>query len=536
MRFPRSPRLQVPSLALLLLCLGCGEPTASDRDLASRIQTGGRPNLLVVLSDTHRADHVFTDPEVMDPTTPNLRRIAALGTTFTDVVSVAPISAPSYASLLTGVRPARHGVLNNGQGLGPELPMLSEILRKAGYATSAVVSNPNCSERFGFARGFESFSDGVHGRGQWGRHVTDEAIRWLKERPSEKPFFLFAAYMDAHKPYFYDDTPPSLAVFVNGLEIARLAAENRYVLNRIPIELRPGVNEIDLRFLTAEETLAAPATAMSPLLFAELSVASPGPTLEVGDGLHPVDGPIPYFRMQNLAHIRIDNPDTEPLATELVFRCHREYSEEEIPGLYRRGVASFDFHFGRLLDHLADEGLLEDTVVVLLADHGEMLGEHGAWNHVDHLYPGTLHIPLIVKAPGFPAGTKHENALSLLDIHSLILHLARGRDLSSYEGLHRDGPRIAATFPPEAHELLVSVQGARFRLLSNGADRWLLYDTQEDPSETKNLFPELSEDPRAQALIERLEKEITRLQKVELLDLDSLPPEDLHQLRALGYL
>ncbi len=535
MRSPRSPRLQVVSSALLLLCLACGEPTASDRGAASQIQTGGRPNLLVVLSDTHRADHVFTGPEESDPTTPNLRRIAALGTTFTDVVSVSPISAPSYASLLTGVRPVEHGVLNNAQALGPELPVLGEILQKAGYATSAVVSNPNCAERFGFARGFEAFWDGVHGRGQWGRHVTDEAILWLEERPRNQPFFLFAAYMDAHKPYFYDDASPSLAVVVNGLEIARLAAENRYVLNRIAIELQPGLNDVELRFLE-DEKLAEPPADMSPLLFAEFSVAAPGPILEVGAGLHPVEGAIPHFRMQNLARIRIDNPQSEPLATELVFRCHREYSKAETPDLYRRGVASFDFHFGRLLDHLADQDLLENTVVVLLADHGEMLGEHGAWNHVDHLFPGTLHIPLIVQAPGFPAGTTHEHASSLLDIHRLILHLARGRDLGSYEGLHGDGPRIAATFPPEAHELLVSVQGPRFQLLSNGADRWLLFDIQDDPREAKNLFPELSEDPRVKALIERLENEIVRLQNVELLDLDSLAPEDLDQLRALGYL
>src|SRR5688500_15256530 len=99
-----------------------------------------RPNLVLVTLDTTRADHLgaWGWPYAH---TPNLDALGRRGTRFTSCDTVAPITLPSHASILTGLYPPRHGVRDNGTfALAPKVETMTEALRAAGYDTAAVVS------------------------------------------------------------------------------------------------------------------------------------------------------------------------------------------------------------------------------------------------------------------------------------------------------------------------------------------------------------------------------------------------------------
>jgi len=539
----RSLLLATPLLAGSLLA-GCGGAPAPAGDdpmpLPAELDTRSR-NVVVVLSDTHRADHALPGEGAGRPA-PNVGLLARDGAVFTAARTPVPISAPAYATLFTGVPPSRHGLLNNQQQLGPELPVLAERLGQAGYRTAAVVSNPFCSAGHGFGRGFDHFWDGVEEHGKEGELVTGEAIRWLESRDAGQPFFLFVAYMDAHTPYVAEGIPPSLLVAVDGEPRRILRAENAHLLQRLPLRLAPGRHRVTLTFL--EETdggelhPAEPADGWSPLHVTELGVSEPV-ALRAASGVREAAEDPSFRQLGNRAVLELTNPTAAPVDAELRFRCYRRYGPENVPGFYRAGVRSFDHHFGRLLAHLQERGLYDDAVVVFLSDHGEMLGEDGAWGHVPHLRDETLRIPLVVKAPGLPAGASIDRPIELGDLHHLLLALATGELPEGAADRFPFTPEpeqlLAATYPPEGGVLQVVVRRGDLELRLDGEGHATLHDvTGADPE--RDLLPDRRNDPGVRRMLAAAREEMRRVAELETLDPGSLTEEERGRLRALGYL
>jgi arylsulfatase A-like enzyme/tetratricopeptide (TPR) repeat protein len=180
----------------------------------------GRPNVLLITIDTLRADHVGCYGRV-GAATPALDALAARGVRFETAVVHAPITAPSHASLLTGLTPLRHGVRNNGGfALPPDVPTLAEAFRQSGYRTAAFVSGFPLDRRFGLARGFQVYDDRLpHGndprRAPYVERPADQTTRavlaWLDAHataPETAPFLLWVHYYDPHSPY---EPPPDFA-------------------------------------------------------------------------------------------------------------------------------------------------------------------------------------------------------------------------------------------------------------------------------------------------------------------------------------
>ena len=95
------------------------------------------------------------------------------------------------------------------------------------------------------------------------------------------------------------------------------------------------------------------------------------------------------------------------------------YRSRYAKDLYGGEVAYTDEQIGRLLDWLRDEHLLDRTLVLLLSDHGESLGEHGEYTGV-FLYESTVHIPLIVAGPGIPKGQVVTQQVRSIDVMPTI--------------------------------------------------------------------------------------------------------------------
>ncbi len=154
------------------------------------------PNIVLIGIDTLRADAVSSYGSAR-PTTPHLDRLALEGVRFADVVTVAPWTAPSFASIFTGLMPSRHGVVDRLTPLAEALTTLPERLRDAGWRTQAVAYK-SFLYNLGFEQGFDEWLNVPRGD----RNAADVATRAAEflTRHHDRRFFLFLHLDDPHQP------------------------------------------------------------------------------------------------------------------------------------------------------------------------------------------------------------------------------------------------------------------------------------------------------------------------------------------------
>ena len=372
----------LPALGLLgLVCAG-GAVAMGGVDLVSTEKAAppaipasleDRPNLILVMVDTLRADHLSCYGGPVP--TPNLCRIATDGGTIYSGFSHASWTKPATATLLTSLLPTSHQTMSKPSALNDDIDTVAEVLQGSGYRTGGIVSNTNLTESFGFAQGFDEYSylgpDYLFGAKesssklvlyqiarrvrfllpvgvrfgdfyQDSEVVNGHATSWL-DRHQDSRFFLFLHYMDPHDPFF--EHP------YNGYGIAR--ASNQH-----------------------------PKMAMA----------------------------------------------------------------EEMHRLYKQEIAYLDQHFGELIAHLEELGLYDDSVIALVADHGEEFGEHGGFWHGLTLYEEQIRVPLLIKWPkGRPGAAPDARAHSarMIDVTPTLLALAAlRRPLRCRVGISRWTSRI----------------------------------------------------------------------------------------------
>lgn len=164
------------------------------------LKDDGRPNILLLVIDTLRADHLsaYGYPR---PTSPNLDTLAKRGILFENHFSTSSWSTSAVAGIFTGLYPAQHGCVDwKGLFLPLELETMAEPLKRAGYRTVGVSGNPLLSTKLGFSQGFDVFNEVCFDYVYWrsGECMTDQA---LADVGSDKPEFLFMQYFDPHAPY-----------------------------------------------------------------------------------------------------------------------------------------------------------------------------------------------------------------------------------------------------------------------------------------------------------------------------------------------
>jgi arylsulfatase A-like enzyme len=173
----------------------------------------GRPNLIVITIDSLRADRVFP-PAAGKHAMPKLEALAESGVRFDRAYAASPSTAPSNASVLTGLDPAHHGVRHDLEGDGARLAdgvvTLAGRLGKAGYETLAVVASDRLNSDTRLNRGFDRYDDDfpgipkmIAGRSKERRasEVVDTCGRLLEKRTEGKPLFLFVNFHDPHADY-----------------------------------------------------------------------------------------------------------------------------------------------------------------------------------------------------------------------------------------------------------------------------------------------------------------------------------------------
>jgi arylsulfatase A-like enzyme len=155
-----------------------------------------KPNVVLISIDTLRADHLgcYGDPR---GTSPHIDRLASEGVLFENGFSPTAWTLPGHASMFSGLTPRRHGATRVKTAIREDVPLLAEILAQNGYATAAVVNAPFMQAKFGFSRGFDTFT--YVAKLEVAQH--QQAVLNTVRRGGEKPFFYFFHYMSVHDPY-----------------------------------------------------------------------------------------------------------------------------------------------------------------------------------------------------------------------------------------------------------------------------------------------------------------------------------------------
>ncbi len=215
---------------------------------------------------------------------------------------------------------------------------------------------------------------------------------------------------------------------------------------------------------------------------------------------------------------------------------------------YLREIAYMDSQIGRLTDELKRLNVYDNTIIVLVADHGESLGQHNEMTHLYFVYDTTIHVPLIVRAGGLlPENVRVSEPVRTVDIAPTLLSLLKQKPLPVSQGVNLQ-PLIAgeqeslnASAYAETIAGKISLGTSILRSLRMGKWKYIhapqveLYDLSNDPGEIKNLaaiFPEQIQTMRD--ALYALIAESPRIDK-DGNDRATVDSEDLARLESLGY-
>ncbi len=243
------------------------------------------------------------------------------------------------------------------------------------------------------------------------------------------------------------------------------------------------------------------------------------------------DSPFFYFLHYYDPHNTYEPP--EPFATEYA------------GNLYGGEIAFTDHCIGKVVDKLKELNLYDSTLIIVVGDHGELLGEHGESTHSYFIYQGAIKVPLIFKVPGRRRAKTIESNVGIIDIVPTVCSLlgiespeeVAGTDLSPFFGKGQppsDRPLYCESLTPticNANSLLGIIEG-RYKYIQT--TRPELYDLKKDPQESLNLFA--SQPQRARILQDKLsqilEDQVRKGGDDSSINLDA---EAVKRLESLGY-
>jgi len=205
-RLPSPPAFVL--IALACLAVGCSDGDPAPAPQGSEAVTTARPRTIVLVSlDTLRPERLGAyggRPEV----SPVIDALAAESVVFDTALAPAPWTLPSHMTMLTGLDPIAHGVMNDSMQLSESAQTLASRLSAAGYATGAFTDGGFVSARYGFDRGFDVFDDERASGGPNGfPRLMPEALDWLDDQ-GDDDVFLFLHTFDPHAPY--DEVAPEI--------------------------------------------------------------------------------------------------------------------------------------------------------------------------------------------------------------------------------------------------------------------------------------------------------------------------------------
>jgi arylsulfatase A-like enzyme len=480
----------IPGLALLS-GMGCKQAQES-RPV--------QPNIIFIFTD----DHSFQTLSAYDNRyieTPNLDRIAKDGVIFTNSFVANSISAPSRATLLTGKHSHANGQLTNEDVFDGSQQTFPKLLQQAGYQTALIgkwhlQSDPTGFDYWNILPGqgnyynpdFIEMGNRSRREGYVTNLVTDYSIDWLDhQRDPDKPFLLMVHHKAVHREWMPDTTHldefqnaryPVPKTFYDDYEGRKAAA-----LQRMSIH----TDDMDLVY--------------------DLKMADPENEIQTRIGQWFRQGE--YARMTAGQRERWDAhylPIIEDFkAANLSGNELSEWKFQRYMQDYLACVRSLDENVGRLLAHLEEKGLLENTLIVYTSDQGFYMGEHG-WYDKRFMYEESFRTPLIMLPPkGYKRrGEINElvqnidHAPTLLDMagvkvpddmhgRSLVPLLLTNKTKNWRNALYYHYHEFPGEHSVRRH---FGIHDGRYKLIRfyYDIDEWEFYDLEKDPYEINNIY------------------------------------------------
>ncbi len=458
-----------------------------------------RPNILFIMTDDHAATHVgcYGNPLVK---TPNIDRLAREGVRFENAFVTNSLCAPSRATVLTGCYSHLHGIRGNSEMKGQveninrSLVTYPQALQAAGYRTGIVGKWHLSHDPVGFdtwrilpGQGLyfdpEFIENGVRKKyaGYATDLTTDFALEFLRQ-PSAQPWCLVYQHKAPHRPFL---PPPRFAHLYDNIEIPLPPTfDDDYQTRKVAAEAE------DMRF--------------------DVSIAG-------------------------------DYPD---LPTNLAPAAKKRWLYQRFVKDYYGAIAAVDDNLGRVLAYLDEQKLTNDTLLIYTSDNGFFVGDHG-WYDKRFMYEPSLRVPLIIKAPGAPAGQVTPAMAMNIDLAPTILDYAnvarpasmQGQSLrpvltgppppdwrkSVYYSYYENSWQLAGKgreamadpsfqfFTPHRIGPHRGVRTATHKLIHYYAegDVWDLFDLIKDPNELRNMHGS----PGAGRITKDLQTELERLRR-----------------------
>jgi len=460
-----------------------------------------KPNVVVVLVDALRPDHLSCYGYGR-PTGSRLNEFAEQSVLFTSAFSASSCTVSSIPSIITGLYPSLHrtGVDGNLTTLSADVPTIAEVLNRSGYCTVGFNTNPLVCGKHGYSRGYSCYYD------------------LFPEKTNIKiPATIEYSWQGVTKRENVEFTQP----YVCSGDLTKQVGAWLDANERQPFFMW-------LHYMDTH----APYLPRQPH-FSRFSADKP--KAEV----------VRFVRQLNSIYdvLHRDQDRISPLDRQLIMDC------------YDSEIAYFDSMFGRLLDCFQKHGLLENTLLIVTADHGEEFWEHQRWGHYVRMFDINLRVPLILRYPQLHSSNKIlSQQVRNIDIFPTILEILNLNSDCRMSGVSllpciRD-EYMAAPLPVVAEgggviQLLTKTNTDRMYALRTPEWKYIkntthpqlqLYDLQNDPQETSDL----SAEPFADATMKALDRRLTDLLSSGGERKNSMPQQEMDskiiaQLAQLGY-
>lgn len=527
---------------VLLLLLGCGGSSSAPR------------YIFLVTLDTMRADFVNYALQNNDQT-PHFARLAAKGMVFENAYTLIPITLPSHASMLYSQPPHHLKVYNNGSYSRVDKPALAQLLRDGGFQTGAVVSLGVLRAEAGLNQGFDQYLEDFR-PGLWYRtavEVNRDAMRQISGFKGKKAFF-WIHYSDPHGPYFTPEYDEKFGVFLNEKEIFSGRSTDQFVVN-LELDLIPGRNVLEMNTEIPAVNQKKQPIVINNIAFMNFLASgmddATGVKMDLPSGWNRVQqrrGNVTYFSKEPNSRIVFTNKSSTKQVVKLSFMLQLHLAPESAKGLYREEIVYLDREFGKLIDFLKQEGLYEDSVFVVMGDHGEGLGEikNNHVGHIHYLNRVYSHVPLFIAGKGVRRPGVRKEIVSNLDIAPTVLELAGLKTAPHMLGtslLNANVPQrrlLLATYAPEAYFDSYSLMDFPYQLIFTpgrpAGNRMEFLHLEEDAFGGRNLFSDAGAAPRRKAELVNAIKELARVISGGKKKPGTYSKRQEEILKSLGYL
>lgn len=343
-----------------------------------------KPDIILIVLDTQRVDRLGCYGYERD-ITPHLDKFARESALFTQAISPAQWTIPSHGSLFTGLYPTAHQLLQSSQSLSPDWPHMAEVLSAAGYQTIGFCNNPLVGIlNNGFKRGFQRFYN--YGGAIPSLPGDSTHLPWPLNRVMEK-YTQFLRRISYPIQNFFGRSDLAFRLSLNAWltplwsKMANFKGQNERSVYDVT------------RFLNERETRAGhkPLFLFLNLMETHLPFWPPGEF---------VDKVAPYFRESQEARtvIRQWNREAYRWAAPLE-KPLSELESQVLSDMYDAEVAYQDSYLGQLFAMLDSRSHQDNTLTIIVSDHGDGLGEHGYFGHAFVAYQELVHVPLLLHWP-----------------------------------------------------------------------------------------------------------------------------------------